>query len=147
MIPTGSDPSPENPLQLVQDDETTLLGDPRFEAAVIHFNDSDWYPCHDEFEMLWHETQGPLRPVLQALLQIAVAHIHLERGNLKGATVLLGEGLGRLAPCGEVALGIDLAVLRKTVAARLKALQLGEPCDLLPPPRLLAQAPPQPPVD
>jgi predicted metal-dependent hydrolase len=97
--------------------------------------------------MLWHETQGPLRPVLQALLQIAVAHIHLERGNLKGATVLLGEGLGRLAPCGEAALGIDLAVLRKSVAARLNALQLGEPSDLLPPPRLLAQAPPQPPVD
>ena len=125
----------------MQDEESTLLGDPRFEAAVAHFNQSDWYPCHDEFELLWHETQGPLRAVLQALLQIAVAHIHLERGNLKGATVLLGEGLGRLAPCGQTALGIDLVALRVTVAARLKALQLGEPSDLLPPPRLLAQAP------
>ena len=147
MTPTGSDPSIQTHRQPVQDEETSLLGDPRFEAAVTQFNRSEWYPCHDSFELLWHETQGPLRPVLQAILQIAVAHIHLERGNLKGATSLMGEGLGRLLPCGEAALGIDLVALRNTVSARLNALQRGEPSDLLPPPRLRALAPSQPPVD
>jgi predicted metal-dependent hydrolase len=39
----------------------------------------------------WHQNQGPDRQALQGLLQIAVAHLHLERGNLRGATVLLGK--------------------------------------------------------
>ena len=72
------------------------MADPRLGAAIALFNDAAWYPCHDGFEELWHETAGPMRPVLQGILQIAVAHLHLERGNLRGATILLGEGLGRL---------------------------------------------------
>jgi len=75
-----------------------LGADPRFLAAVALFNSGDWYPCHDGFEELWHQTLGPDRDVLQSFLQIAVAHLHLERGNRRGATLLLGEGLGRLAP-------------------------------------------------
>ena len=37
---------------LVQDDK-------RFENAVELFNSKDWYPAHDAFEELWHETSGP----------------------------------------------------------------------------------------
>ena len=72
------------------------MADPRFHEAVAQFNAADWYACHDGFEALWHETQGPMRPVLQGILQIAVAHLHRERGNDHGAMVLMGEGLGRL---------------------------------------------------
>ncbi len=67
--------------------------DPRFGEAVRLFNAGEWYACHDGFEELWHETQSPCSRVLQGILQIAVAHLHLERGNRRGATVLLGRGL------------------------------------------------------
>jgi len=79
-------------------EELALMADPRFGAAVELFNQGQWYPCHDGFEELWHETQGSSRKALQGILQIAVAHIHLERGNRRGATVLLGEGLGHSIP-------------------------------------------------
>ncbi|MCP9850540.1 DUF309 domain-containing protein [Cyanobium sp. Morenito 9A2] len=100
--------------------------DPRFLEGLALFNAADWYPCHDLFEALWHETAGPDRAALQALLQIAVAHWHLERGNLRGATILMGEGLGRLAAYGDGALGLDLRPLRRVLSERLEALQLGE---------------------
>ena len=61
--------------------ESELIDDPRFDQAVRLFNAAEWYACHDGFEELWHETQGPLRPVLQGILQIAVAQIHLGRGQ------------------------------------------------------------------
>lgn len=117
-------------------EEESLLSDPRFQEAVHHFNTGNWYACHDGFEELWHETQGAMRPVLQGFLQIAVAELHQERGNRRGATVLMGEGLGRLRPCGEVALGIALNPLRECASVRLLALQQERPLTDLAPPRL-----------
>ncbi|MFM7268565.1 MAG: DUF309 domain-containing protein [Cyanobium sp.] len=119
------------------DEAANLRADQRFLEAVALFNQGEWYACHDGFEELWHETLGPSRTVLQGILQIAVAHLHLERGNLRGATVLMGEGLGRLQACGTVALGLDLDNLRATVAPRLRALQEGDPVDCLPLPNLM----------
>ena len=118
------------------DEETLLQADPRLRQAVIDFNNADWYACHDGFEALWHETQGPMRPVLQGLLQIAVAELHLERDNRRGATVLMGEGLGRLRRCDDVALGLALAPLRRLTAERLSALQQERHLHSLPLPRL-----------
>jgi len=107
-------------------EEAGLMADPRFQAAVAQFNTGAWYACHDGFEELWHETQGPSRKALQGILQIAVAHHHLERGNRRGATVLLGEGLGRLRGFGPHHFGLDLERLRQSASARLLALQRGE---------------------
>jgi predicted metal-dependent hydrolase len=118
------------------DEETQLQADPRLQLAIDHFNASEWYLCHDGFEELWHETQGPMRPVLQGLLQIAVAELHLERGNRRGATVLMGEGLGRLRGCGDEALGLALSPVRHLAARRLEALQQQADLTGLPLPRL-----------
>lgn len=117
-------------------EEQQLMADPRLGAAIALFNVGEWYACHDGFEELWHETAGPMRPVLQGILQVAVAHLHLERGNLRGATILLGEGLGRLQGCGNEALGVDLDTLRSRAAARLLALQAGSDPEALPLPTL-----------
>lgn len=118
-------------------EEQSLMADPRFGDAVRLFNAGEWYACHDGFEELWHETQGPCRRVLQGILQIAVAHLHLERGNRRGATVLLGEGLGRLRNAGPEQLGLDLALLRAAARERLLALQQEQDPGGLPLPRLL----------
>lgn len=109
--------------------------DPRFQEGLELFNAAEWYRCHDCFEALWHETMAPERSALQGLLQIAVAHLHLERGNRNGATILIGEGLGRLAPYGDQALGLDLRPLKLALEQRLQALQRGEDgaADALPP--------------
>ena len=55
-----------------ESEEGQLLTDPRLQQAIALFNEADWYACHDAFEELWHETAGPMRPVLQGILQIAV---------------------------------------------------------------------------
>jgi len=117
-------------------EELALMADPRFSESVALFNAGEWYPCHDGFEELWHETQGPSRRALQGILQIAVSQLHLQRGNQRGATVLLGEGLGRLQAYGPVQLGLDLNHLRSGAQAWLQALQQQRPVDSLPPPQL-----------
>jgi len=124
-----------------------LAADPRLQEAVDQFNAGDWYASHDGFEALWHETLEPDRTVLQGILQIAVAHLHRERGNLRGATVLLGEGLGRLSNCGDRVMGFDLSLLRTSSALYLEALQQQQSLDGLPSPCLRPVGPVEPPVD
>ena len=57
-------------------------------------------------------------------LQVAVAQLHLQRGNRRGATILFGEALGRLKRPGTPDLGLDLDFLCQSVGERLRCLQL-----------------------
>ena len=122
-------------------EEQELLADTRLGEAICFFNSAEWYPCHDGFEALWHETAGPMRPVLQGILQIAVAELHLERGNYRGATILMGEGLGRLKACPPNSLGIDLVALINSSMQRLLALQQQRSIEGLGLPRLVESRP------
>ena len=97
--------------------------DPRFQQGVELFNAGEWYAAHDLFEELWHETADPERRSLQGILQVAVAQLHLQRGNRRGATILFGEALGRLKRPGTPDLGLDLASLCCAAQQRLEALQ------------------------
>ena len=119
-------------------EEQALMVDPRLAEAIALFNARDWYACHDGFEALWHETAGSMRTVLQGILQIAVAELHHERGNLRGATILMGEGLGRLQGVADRALGLNLTALRECASQRLRALQEQRALEGLEWPRLIA---------
>jgi predicted metal-dependent hydrolase len=130
-----------NPEQQVFSEEQELLADTRLGEAIFLFNSCDWYACHDGFEALWHETAGPMRPVLQGILQIAVAELHLERGNCRGATILMGEGIGRLRACPPNALEIDLVALINSSMQRLLALQQQRSIEGLGLPRLVESRP------
>ena len=127
--------------QQVLSEEQGLLADTRLGEAIFLFNSGDWYACHDGFEALWHETAGPMRPVLQGILQIAVAELHLERGNYRGATILMGEGLGRLKGCPPNALEIDLVALINLSMQRLLMLQQQRSIEGLELPRLVESRP------
>ena len=98
--------------------------DPRFHQAIDLFNRHEWYAAHDVFEEIWHETADPERRSLQGILQVAVAQLHLQRGNTRGATILFGEALGRLKRPGAPDLGLDLEAFCTCVSERLKLLQL-----------------------
>ena len=107
-----------------QDD--SFINDSRFELGMKLFNSCQWYKSHDVFEEIWHETCGPERQVLQAILQVAVAQVHLENGNINGATILYGEALGRLKSSKLDYLRLDIENLCKCVHKRLKFLQTGK---------------------
>ena len=97
--------------------------DPRFHQGIELFNAGEWYAAHDLFEELWHETADPERRSLQGILQVAVAQLHLQRGNRRGATILFGEALGRLKRPGTPDLGLNLEALCRATRQRLEALQ------------------------
>ena len=108
----------------IQDD--LFINDSRFEIGMKLFNSCQWYKSHDVFEEIWHETGGPERQLIQGILQVAVAQVHLENSNLNGATILYGEALGRLKRFHLTNIGLDIEGLVNCVSRRLEFLQIGK---------------------
>lgn len=98
-----------------------------FWQGVQQFNQQEFYACHDTLEALWMEAAEPLRRFYQGILQIAVACYHLSNHNWRGATILLGEGIGRLKDYQPSYEGIDVDRLVEQSAILLATLQQTEP--------------------
>jgi uncharacterized protein len=79
--------------------------------GIAEFNRQEYYACHDTLEALWMDSIDPDKKFYQGVLQIAVACHHLQNHNLKGAAILLGEGMGRLRYYQPVYAGIDVSQL------------------------------------
>ena len=110
----------------MDNEDNLFINDARFEIGMKLFNSCQWYKSHDVFEEIWHETGGPERQLLQGILQVAVAQVHLENSNINGATILYGEALGRLKKFQLTNLRLDVEGLCKNVSKRLEFLQLGK---------------------
>ena len=95
--------------------------------ALNLFNSHKWYEAHDAFEDIWNHVDGDVRQIIQGMLQVSVSQFHLSKGNLNGATILLGEGLGRIKTRTNINLGIDLESFCKCLENLLKKLHYKEP--------------------
>ena len=94
--------------------------------ALNLFNKEKWYEAHDAFEDIWNNVDGDERQVIQGILQVSVSQFHLKKGNLNGATILLGEGLGRIKTRTNINLGIDLESFCECLENLLRKLQYKE---------------------
>lgn len=95
--------------------------------GVEQFNTGQFYACHDTLEALWIEALEPEKSFYQGILQVAVALYHLGNGNLRGATILLGEGTNRLRRYPSVFGGIDVDEFLEQSVGLLKILQHTQP--------------------
>ena len=94
--------------------------------ALNLFKNHQWYEAHDAFEEIWNSVDGDERQVIQGILQVSVSQFHLSKGNLNGATILLGEGLGRIKTRTNINLGIDLESFCYCLENILRKLQYKE---------------------
>ena len=97
-----------------------------FINALSLFNNQKWYEAHDAFEDIWNTLDGDERQIIQGILQVSVSQFHLSKGNLNGATILLGEGLGRIKNRTNIDLGIDLKAFCTCLGELLRKLQYKE---------------------
>jgi uncharacterized protein len=108
--------------------------DPAFWEGVAQFNQQEFYACHDTLEAIWMEAIEPQRTFYQGVLQIAVALYHLGNDNLRGAAILLGEGIKRLRHYQPDYAAVDVTALVSQSAHLLTLLQqaLSDPPSLPP---------------
>ena len=97
------------------------------QEAIDLFNNQKWYEAHDAFEDIWNDLVGDERQIVQGILQVSVSQFHLNKGNLNGAMILLGEGLGRIRNKVSEDLEIDLISLCYSLESLLNKLHTKAP--------------------
>ena len=106
---------------------TRARSEPEIEAFARCWNNGDYFMAHEVLEGLWtrHRDDG-----LQGLIQLAVALHHIERGNLRGAAIMIERARRRLANPRNAHYGIDLKMMDDYAARVDQALEnddAGEP--------------------
>lgn len=118
-------PDPERMQQL--DCECQEALPPLAQQGVAKFNAGEYYPQHDLFEEQWVNTEGPVRDLYRAVLQVGVAYYQIERGNYRGALKMLQRSVQWLVILPDTCQGIDVKQLRDdSFRVRAELERLGE---------------------
>lgn len=79
-------------------------------AYFVFFNRQQFYEAHDILESLWlGERKGPNNEFYKALIQLAGAFVHLQRGRVKPATALFKLSASYLEKYPSTHEGLDIA--------------------------------------
>jgi uncharacterized protein len=81
------------------------------------FNAGRFFDCHEAWEEVWKRASGAEKLFYQGMIQAAVAILHAERGNPRGARSTWDKARAKLELLPEEHLGIALGELRDAVAA------------------------------
>ena len=85
------------------------------------YRSREFFAAHEHWESVWLATKGPEKAFLQALIQLAAALHHIQRGNPRGAASLLRSALQRLEPHPLLFGGIAVSSLAKKFANGCKS--------------------------
>lgn len=92
------------------------------------------FEAHECLEHVWHAAPAADRDLWQGVIQVAVAGVHLQRGNASGATATFAKARRRLDAYPEVHRGVRVAELRRfcddaaaAIDAAGEAVELGFP--------------------
>jgi predicted metal-dependent hydrolase len=86
---------------------------PLGKQGIEKFNAGEYYPQHDLFEEQWMHTEGPVRNLYQAILQVGIAYFQITRGNHRGALKMLLRSVQWLSILPDVCQGVDVKQLRE----------------------------------
>jgi hypothetical protein len=104
---------------------TTRCLEPSPEAlrkAVEEFNSGLYFEQHETLELLWRAEPDDVRYLYQGILLVGVGLYHLQRGNRRGATLKLAQGIEKLRWFAPVCQGIDVTHLLEAARRCLECL-------------------------
>jgi len=90
-----------------------------------------FFEAHECLEHVWHAAPLEDADLWQSVIQIAVAGVHLQRGNPSGARALLVRSAERCAGYPDAHRGIDVTAAVARCHALVRALDGGAPADTL----------------
>jgi hypothetical protein len=94
--------------------------------GVLRWDERRYFEAHELLELPWRLGPASDRDLWKGVIQVAVAGVHLQRGNPVGAGRLLDRALQRLASLPDVRRGIDVAALRRRAEAARDRLAAGQ---------------------
>ena len=86
------------------------------------FNRAEFFEAHEVAEDCWHRATEPEKTFLKALIHVAVALCHYQRGNAHGARVKYQSATRYLSVYLPAFAGLDLIQLQEEMDAYFAAL-------------------------
>lgn len=100
--------------------------DNSFEIGLALFNEGRFFECHEAWELAWKRASGADKVFCQGLIQAAVAILHAERGNWRGAISVYKKACARLNGLPAVQCGLALDEFRQALASFFAAAASSE---------------------
>ena len=100
--------------------------DGRFEQGLALFNAGRFFECHEVWEEVWKRSSGAEKLFYQGLIQAAVALLHAERGNMRGAASIWAKARQKLEPLPSEHMGLALGEFRASLGQFFASLSKGE---------------------
>lgn len=92
-----------------------------FLLGIELFNDGKFFECHEVWETIWLKAEGIEREFLLAMIQVAAALLHIQRGNFSGAQSVGRRAIGKLKNLPERLMNIDTQEIRLSLETCLAA--------------------------
>lgn len=89
-------------------------------AGAACYQRGEWFEAHERWEDAWRESTGADRRVIQALIQVAAALLHLEEGRPRPAATLLRRALAKLDDAPPELDGVDVAAITRRARDALR---------------------------
>jgi len=89
--------------------------------GIALFNDERYWESHEALELAWRISSGPEKEVLQGIILLAAAFVHLQRNEEDVALSVMQRAYDKLADHTERYFEIDVAALKAKVQHMLSA--------------------------
>jgi tetratricopeptide (TPR) repeat protein len=83
------------------------------------FNEERYWESHEALEEAWRRTSGDEKEILQGIILLAAAFVHLQKGERDVALSVMKRGYEKLAGHNGRHFQIDLSALKETVRRML----------------------------
>jgi predicted metal-dependent hydrolase len=92
------------------------------EEGIHHLKAGEFFEAHESLEKAWMAEPNSSGYLYRSMLQVAVAYLHIERGNYRGAAKLLLRLHQWLDPLPSRCRGVDVEALKANVRELQEAL-------------------------
>jgi hypothetical protein len=96
---------------------------PQAAEGLRLFNAGHYFEAHEALEEAWNAESGKVRDLYRGILQIAVAYLHITRGNYNGAVKVHERSRKWLQDWPEVCRGIHVGQLRRDAQTVIDEVQ------------------------
>jgi hypothetical protein len=87
------------------------------------FNEGEYFEAHEALEDAWNAEEGTTKDLYRGILQVAVAYLHITRGNYDGAVKVFERSRKWLGGIPDVCKGVHVRELMDDSEIAFKELQ------------------------
>jgi len=87
--------------------------------GIEFFNEERYWESHEALEAAWRKATGPEKEVLQGIILVAAAFVHLQKNETDVALGVMKRAYEKLAAHHALHFGVDIDDLRGKVSAML----------------------------